>query len=125
MRKFVAFTAFTLAILGANVSFAYADYAIAIGQKGSDGWALGWANNYTSAEEARKDALSKCRSEGPNCKIVAEDAGRCAAVAIGTSDNAWGWAPADTERAAKREALKVCQKYSNSDCEIKASFCDE
>jgi hypothetical protein len=114
-----------LSVLAAGTGVARADWAIAFGQSGTDGWAYGTAYNYTSAEEARSDALKRCRAKGPNCKIVAKEAGQCGALAIGVNDNAYGWAQAETKRQASQNARDTCEKYSNGECEVKDSFCED
>ncbi|MDR3494021.1 MAG: DUF4189 domain-containing protein [Ancalomicrobiaceae bacterium] len=124
MRGFLAITTLALTVLGAGTGAARADWAIAFGQSGSTGWAYGTAWNYDSAEEARRKALANCREKGPNCKIVAEESGQCGALAIGINDNAYGWAQGETKRKAARDARETCEKYSNGECEVKDSFCD-
>jgi Domain of unknown function (DUF4189) len=125
MRKLIILAALAIATLGLGQAPAKADWAIAIGQKGSTGYAWGTAWNYTSEADARKNALSNCRSNGPNCKVVATGAGQCIGLAIGLEDNAYGWAQDKTKRKAGQSALDQCTKYSNGDCEVKDVFCDE
>ncbi|MDR3494023.1 MAG: DUF4189 domain-containing protein [Ancalomicrobiaceae bacterium] len=105
---------------------AHADWAIAIGRTGSEHWASGTAWNYSSASQARRKALANCRSQGPNCEIIAQDSGQCVALAFGKKDNAYAWAQRDTKSEARRAARQACEdKYSNGDCEISETFCDE
>ncbi|MDR3375979.1 MAG: DUF4189 domain-containing protein [Ancalomicrobiaceae bacterium] len=125
MRRIIAIAAFAVLVTGAGTNAALADWAIAFGQTGSTAWAYGTAWNYTNAADARKKALDNCRQKGKNCKIVAEEAGQCGALAIGSTDNAWGWSKGETRRVAAQSALDTCNKYSGADCEVQDSFCDD
>jgi hypothetical protein len=125
MRKFLALAAFGLFAVVGGLETAKADWAIALGQSGATGWNYGTSWNFSNAEDARKKALSNCREKGSNCKIIAEEAGQCGALAIGTTDNAYGWAKGETKRVAEQSALETCNKYSKGECEVQDSFCDD
>lgn len=125
MRGILTLAAFALIAVAAGTGAAQADWAIAFGQTGSTTWAYGTAWNYGTAAEARRKAMANCRAKGSNCKIVAEEAGQCGALAIGATDNAWGWAKGETKRVAAQSALDTCEKYSNGDCEVQDTFCEE
>ncbi len=124
MRKMCLLAGAAVVVFNLGMSMAHADWAIAIGQNGSEKYAYGTAWNYTDAGEAKKNALSQCRKNGPNCKVVADGAGQCIGLAFGTTDNAYGWAQDEKKADAQAAALKECSKYSK-DCELKDSFCDE
>jgi hypothetical protein len=125
MRK-IAFIAIVAAgAFQAMTTMASADWAIAVGQEGHSGYAYGTAYNYDNTDDAHSKALSNCRSEGRNCKVVADGAGACAAIAFGKGDNAYGWSAGDTKREAERASVKECNKYSDGSCEVRSSFCDQ
>ena len=126
MHRFVAIGTFALVVFGAGVSVAHADWAIAIGRSGSEHWASGTAWNYSNASDARRKALANCRTQGPNCEIIAQDSGQCVALAFGVDDNAYAWAQRETKRQASRAAIDACEsKYSNGSCKVSETFCDE
>ncbi len=108
------------------------DYYGAIAFDASTGtW--GTSYNYTSAQEAKKSALSRC---GENCKILetVKDNGpysECATLSYSSTDGAYGsdkaaarmWVGNDTKKARSQEkALKKCSKNGTS-CKILVTVC--
>jgi len=125
MRSFTVTLIVAAGLFQAGTTIAAADWAIAVGQNGGARYAYGTAYNYTSSREARSAALSNCRSEGRNCQVVADGAGSCVAVAFSTVNNGYGWSSGDDKREASHGAMQKCHEFADSECEIRATFCDE
>ena len=78
---------------------------------------------YASRDAAEDAALQACRqSDVTDCEIGVYFYDRCGALAKG-SDGAYGMDHGRTEAAAKRNALTVCQRYTEESCRIEVSFC--
>lgn len=114
-------------LLMAGGGIAVAAGAYAFGQKpGPTGWSSGSAYNYTSQTEAQNQAMSRCRQRkeaGEYCKVIANFAGKCFAVAVQDSGNGYGWNTANTLPDAQRLAMNRCTSYGKS-CSIRDGFCD-
>lgn len=125
MRKFISISMMIAGFVGADIATASAEWAIAVGQRGSSRYAYGFSYNQSSSGVARRVAMQNCRSNGGGCEVVAEGSGSCAAIAFGTEDNAYGWSEGDSERQAARAAERKCLQYTNGgSCEVRDSFCD-
>ena len=126
MKRFLGSASLMAAIVLTGILPASADFAVAIHQTGKDAYSWGTAWNYSTLADARKHALSNCKSEtGKPCKVVSEGSGGCLALSFGINDNAYGWAKAQSKRQAAQNSLNECVKYSKSDCEVKDAFCEE
>jgi hypothetical protein len=107
------------------------------------GWAVGISWNWRSGGEAKRRAMTECRSvqETPAetrklCKIVTHFRNQCAAIAKvsefqGSSpvdDVGFGWAVAPTKRAAEEQALAMCRatdRQGNAkSCFVSLTGCD-
>lgn len=114
-----------LAIGFAGSTSAHADWALAVGQTGAKAWAFGSSVVADDRAEARKNALSHCRDNGANCRVVLDGVGGCFALAVGTADNAWAAQQKRTRMLAASAAMAECLRSSPGDCEIKKTYCEE
>jgi serine/threonine-protein kinase len=72
----------------------------------SNNGATGGANNYSSLESAKDDALSHCRAQGPSCTVVASIRNGCVAAAWNVNVNPSGYGGSGpTKNAAEQQAL--------------------
>jgi Domain of unknown function (DUF4189) len=102
---------------------ARAEGAFAIG----DCSAYGYAINFDSVSEARRQALAECRSHrGKNCKVVVTLHGNCGAFATDRSRScgAWGWATRATRSLAEDAAVSQCSSAGGRRCSVRTHFCD-
>ncbi|AXK83939.1 DUF4189 domain-containing protein [Pseudolabrys taiwanensis] len=108
------------AVMLATMNTARAAGALAIGACG----AYGDAFDFRSVDEARQNALSKCR--GDNCRVVTTVRHGCAAFAVDFSNpcggNGWGKGP--RLGRTQNEALKACYTDGGKECVIRSFFCD-
>jgi Domain of unknown function (DUF4189) len=119
---------------------AAAEGALAVGlprDVTKDGIALGYSNNAATADEAREQALTKCRAVKDStdvarglCRIVSNYHDQCVAGAedpeAGTPGV--GWAVAPDKDTAEQQALAMCQTKSpparRTACKVMTSGCD-
>jgi hypothetical protein len=115
----LASTILGLATLPWPGTSAVADGALVVGMPGnnpSNGFRYA-SNSDKSAEDARADAMARCRaSKYPNtgkaCKLIEIFTNECASVAFNgnadTPSSAVGWSIAPDSRTANREAMAKC-----------------
>jgi hypothetical protein len=110
----------TATVMLVTVGRARAAGALAIGSCG----AYGQAFDFSSAEDARKSALSKCAGE--SCRVVTTVSRGCGAFAVDYADpcGARGWGRAEKLARAQNEALRACYRDGARDCVIRTFFCD-
>ena len=122
MRALVAATLVlaTVTVMLVTVSRGHAAGALAIGSCG----AFGEAFDYASLDQARRDALSKCKGNG--CKVVATVQHGCASLAVDFHNacGAHGWGKAPKLGRAQNAALKRCYAGGGKECVIRTFFCD-
>ena len=83
------------------------------------------AGRYAFSFDSKADALNMCGTAG--CKVVAAFSA-CLAVAysrvmIQQEQSVWTWIEADTEGAARREALDDCERAGGAACEVLNVYC--
>lgn len=101
------------------------------------GFAYGIVVNVATEEEARSEALDKCRTAQnagepakEACTLVRSFTHECAAASMDPANGTpgVGWAVAPTRDLAEREALDSCKTTAGESrkdyCEISGSFCD-
>ncbi len=120
---------------------AAADGALVVGEPAdvaAEGYAYGFAVNRASADEARSIAMRDCTTESPGvdkraqalCKVVQTFRDKCFAVAMDPKDATpgAGWAVADDQATAGRNALAKCQETAGADrrefCKVTHTACD-
>jgi hypothetical protein len=108
----------TLLLLGAGAASA-ADLYGAIAYSRSSA-AHGWAKDHPSREAAERAALSGCRKHASDCQNVLWFRNACGTLAIGAEGPGWAWA--ETQSAADKEAMKLCAAHS-TDCSVKRRVC--
>jgi len=110
----------SLTLLTVTMTTARAAGALAIGACG----AYGDAFDFRSVDDARQNALSKCRGE--NCRVVTTVRRGCAAFAVDFTNpcggNGWGRGP--RLGRTQNEALKACYSDGGKECVIRSFFCD-
>lgn len=110
----------SVAVTLATMNTALAAGALVIGACG----AYGDAFDYRSIDEARHNALSKCK--GDNCRVVTTVRRGCAAFAVDFTNpcggNGWGKGP--RLGRTQNEALKACYTDGGKECVIRSFFCD-
>ena len=110
----------TATVMLVTVGRARAAGALAIGSCG----AYGQAFDFSSADDARRSALSKCTDRG--CRVVTTVSHGCGAFAVDYADpcGARGWGKADGLARAQNDALRACYRDGARDCVIRTFFCD-
>ncbi len=117
-----------------------ADGALAIGSTADvarDGFAIGTAVNFDTAEEATEAALERCRDYKPApkaaalCQSVGSFKGECYAISFDPrpgAPSAVGWAIASTKALAEDQALAKCKVMARASrgafCKVEESKCD-
>lgn len=136
MKQLVA--AVLLVLFGSFGAKAEGALAIALpGDVATDGISYGWSYNYDNAADASAHALSECRTadDAPRetrelCRIVATFRDRCVAVAVDPRDGTpgHGWAIANSQSDADRDALDACERASDQKnkgyCRLIGGGCD-
>ncbi len=110
----------TTMLMAVAVSSAKAAGALAVGRCG----AFGQAFDYSDAAQARREALERCR--GADCRVVADLARACAALAVDLADpcRANGWGRSARLGRAQNGALQACYKDGGHECVIRTFICD-
>jgi hypothetical protein len=139
-RPFATIVALGLVASVLLPGLAAAEGALAVGlprDVTKDGIALGYSNNAATADEAREQALAKCRAVKDStdaarglCRIVSDYHDQCVAGAedpeAGTPGV--GWAVAADKDTAEQQALAMCQTKSpparRAACKVMTSGCD-
>src|SRR5471032_343839 len=108
----------TLMLVVANT--ARAAGALAIGTCG----AFGEAFDFSTTEEARQSALTKCQGEA--CRVVTTSKRGCAAFAVDFANpcGAHGWGKGTRLGRSQNDALAACYKDGGKECVIRTFFCD-
>ena len=70
----------------------------------SDTGGYGWANNYNTMDAAKAAAMTRCRQNGGNCRLVAWRQNGCVALADG-GRGARGWSSGSSLNEAEQSAL--------------------
>jgi hypothetical protein len=94
--------------------------AIAYGAKST---AYGYSADQRTQQEAERGALTDCRSNGDDCKLVASFSNNCAAVAAIESKGVFSTGSGATDREAEDAALKACERSHGKGCEIEVWDC--
>lgn len=118
-----------------------ADAALAVGlptDVAKQGVAMGYALNYANREEAKVQALKRCREfrDAPQatrdlCRIVENFRDRCVAIALDpdTGTTGLGWAVAKKQDMAEDIAMEKCVdtagKKRRDFCRITLTRCDK
>jgi hypothetical protein len=102
------------------VNTARAAGALAIGSCG----AFGEAYDFSTVDEARQSALSKCKGE--TCRVVTTAKRSCAAFAVDFTNpcGAHGWGKGPRLGRSQNQALESCYKDGGKECVIRTFFCD-
>ena len=122
IRAFVAasllFATATLMFVAVNT--ARAAGALAVGSCG----AFGEAYDFSSIDEARRSALSKC--QGNSCRVVTTSKRGCAAFAVDFTNpcGAQGWGKGQRLGRTQNAALEACYQHGGKECVIRTFFCD-
>lgn len=126
--------------VGAGAARSEGALAIGLPEDGAqNGFAYGYATGYDDVETAKREALNTCRASKGGasravrrlCRIEATFHRRCVAVAMDPRDgtSGVGWAVADEQIEAEREALAACHETSQEgerlSCRIDGSGCDD
>jgi hypothetical protein len=85
--------------------------------------AVGWSYDFDDAAGAERKALSGCREQGGNCKIVYDFWNSCAALAAG-NDGHYGIGRADAQEQAEADAIADCGQSGGTSCEVQAWSCN-
>jgi hypothetical protein len=101
------------AVVVAPMSWAWADGALAVG-----GGQFGFSRNHETMKHAVKLALDNCGNS--KCRIEMTFRNSCVAYASASNGIA-GWARRDSERAARRAAMKNCDDAGGRDCAVRAN----
>jgi len=80
--------------------------------------AYGWSIGYDNEWDAEDAALDEC---GRRCDTLVNFYDQCAAIATGY-DGGYGWSVGDSDRDARRNAVRQCRKYDDG-CEVLVSKC--
>ena len=108
----------------AGPSLSWAAGALAIDENQGDQW--GWAVDYSTQQNADRQALNEC---GSNCRIVMRFSNSCAAYAADqtSGSTAVGWAYGFSYSSdAQNRALQECQSRggAGSYCVVRVWGCD-
>jgi hypothetical protein len=121
--KLCSLVALGILLLGAPAP-ACAEGAYAFSENGKEAWSGGYGVNYATAVQASDGAIEACQKiPGSHCKVIANFANKCFAIAVQDHGTAYGWQVDLDYRAAEARALERCRHYS-ANCTIKASVCD-
>jgi Domain of unknown function (DUF4189) len=82
--------------------------------------AHGWAKDYPARAGAEKAALANCAKHADDCGAVLWFKNACGALATGPKGAGWAWA--QTQETADRNALIACGKHSKA-CTVKQRVC--
>lgn len=93
--------------------------AIAYGERSH---AFGYSFDQDSAAAADRTAMSNCRKNGDDCKVVTSFTNTCAAVASGAKDK-FAAVQAASRKQAEADALAACGKSAGGKCEIEVWTC--
>jgi hypothetical protein len=93
--------------------------AIAYGERSR---AFGYSFDQSDAARAERVALTNCRKNGDDCKIVSSFSNACAALASGAG-NGFAAAEAKTREQAQKEALVACSRSTGGKCEVEVWSC--
>ena len=85
--------------------------------------ATGYSYNYDTRSLAQGWAMSYCKENASDCRIVVNFQNACGAVAVGRNGG-WGadWGP--TRRSAEANAISVCQAHDRG-CRTKRWVCSQ
>lgn len=84
---------------------------------------VGWSYNFNSLDDAKQEAMRRCKLQGKACKLWAWFENECGALAADGNIAAWG--TAFLEPDAKQRALLECRKAGGKKCEVEASVCSK
>jgi hypothetical protein len=101
--------------------------ALAIGETNRLGYGSVW--NRDSMDQAKNDALARCRDQIPDgkCKIIHAVSGKaCGALAWVNPGTGWGAATRVSKEEAKSAAITNCQKANKAlKCVLAGSWCND
>lgn len=111
-----------VAVLLLAVTAAHADEWGSIAFSPSTG-ATGYSYNYDTRRIAGEWAMSYCKENAHDCRIVVNFQNACGAVAMGRNGG-WGadWGP--TRNSAEANAIAVCQSHDGG-CRTKRWVCSK
>lgn len=102
---------------------AHAEYAVAWGQSGTKWW-VGWAKNKQTENDAKTEAMARCRKGERECRLIAAGRAACLAIAVPQKGNASAWWQSKAlKEEAESAALKACEAKRGK-CSVRVSFCD-
>jgi branched-subunit amino acid ABC-type transport system permease component len=109
---------------GASNTFAKKFVALAIGE--TDHLVYGSSYDRGTMEEAKDDAMSRCKDQLPSggCKIILSEEAACIALYWTPTGTGWGASTRTTREDAKTAALKSCDdKNGEGKCVFAGSWC--
>lgn len=105
-------------MLLASTAPAAADWAVALGQSGNP-----IVVRYRGEDEARRDALSTCKTLAQGCKVAASGGDGC--VALATTGERWGVGKGGSKKRAGQIALQQCAALNVGPCKVVHDFCGQ
>ncbi len=134
----LAAAAVAIAAAAGLAGAAHAASALAVGVTDNprDGLAYGWAVNYETVDEARREAMRQCRDfkDAPRasrqCRLIGAADKLCMAIAFDpdTDSSGMGWAVAATLTEAQEQAVDNCRAAAPRErrrfCKLDNSKCD-
>jgi len=89
---------------------------------GAGSTASGWAYGKSSADEADKTAMSYCKQNGDDCKLVISFSHACAAIAAGAGNTVTS-GKGSTQGEAENAAMSACTARAGKSCAVQAYSC--
>lgn len=136
LRLLAGVLAIGLCLAAMGRANAAAAIAVGVSDDPADGIAYGWAINFKTVDEARKEAMENCRAykPAPNaarfCRLIGAAEKECVALAFDPKDDSsgMGWALAADREQAQKRALDDCRAAAADDrkkyCQIDIVKCD-
>jgi Domain of unknown function (DUF4189) len=85
--------------------------------------AWGYSYGKGSVAEAAREALSGCKPNGDDCKVVYDFHNTCAALAAVESKGVFASAYAPSKAGAEAAAMADCKRQYGNDCAVEVSAC--
>jgi hypothetical protein len=136
LRWLAGVLAIGLGLVSIGQAQAAAAIAVGVSDNPADGIAYGWAINFKTVDEARKEAMENCRAykPAPNaarfCRLIGAADKQCVALAFDPKDDSsgMGWALAADREQARKRALDDCRAAAPAGrkdfCEVDILKCD-
>jgi hypothetical protein len=90
---------------------------------GIDSTAWGFSYRQSSAAAADRVALSGCKPNGDDCKVVYHFSNTCAALAAVEDEGVFATANASSKGKAEQAALAACARQNGDGCVVEVSTC--